>query len=44
MVKEKSKEKAYTVGGLVFVGAFMIGLGLGIFTGLRLSVHWLDLV
>ena len=33
MVKEKSKEKAYTVGGLVFVGAFMIGLGLGIFYG-----------
>ena len=31
MAKEKSKSKADTAGGLVFVGPLMIGLGLGIY-------------
>ena len=31
MEKEKSKSKADTAGGLVFVGPLMIGLGLGIY-------------
>ena len=33
MEKKKSESKADTAGGLVFVGALMIGLGLGIFYG-----------
>ena len=33
MEKRKSESKADTAGGLVFVGALMIGLGLGIFYG-----------
>lgn len=33
MEKKKSKSKADTAGGLVFVGALMIGIGLGIFYG-----------
>jgi len=31
MEKKKSESKAYTAGGLVFVGPLMIGLGLGIY-------------
>jgi len=31
MEKEKSKSKADTAGGLVFVGPLMIGIGLGIY-------------
>ena len=31
MEKEKRETKVSSVGGLVFVGAFMIGLALGIF-------------
>ncbi len=33
MVEKKSKSKVDDAGGLVFVGALMIGIGLGIFTG-----------
>ena len=33
MEKKKSKSKSDTTGGLVFVGALMIGFGLGIFYG-----------
>ena len=31
MAKKKEKSKADNVGGLVFVGALMIGIGLGIY-------------
>ena len=31
MVDKENKKKSDTVGGLVFVGPFMIGLGLGIY-------------
>ena len=31
MAKKESKLKADTAGGLFFVGAFMIGIGLGIY-------------
>jgi len=31
MEKKKSESRAYTAGGLVFVGPLMIGLGLGIY-------------
>lgn len=31
MAKKENKAKADTAGGLVFVGAFMIGIGLGIY-------------
>ncbi len=34
MNKKKDKSKADTVGGLVFVGPLMIGIGLGIFYGI----------
>jgi hypothetical protein len=34
MKKDKSMEKAYTAGGLVFVGAIMTGIGLGIYYGI----------
>ena len=33
MEKKKSKSKSDTAGGFVFVGALMIGIGLGIFYG-----------
>jgi hypothetical protein len=33
MKKKKSKLKSDTAGGLVFVGALMIGIGLGMFYG-----------
>ena len=31
MTKKENESKAYTAGGLVFVGPLMIGLGLGIY-------------
>ena len=31
MEKQKSKSKVETAGGLVFVGALMVGIGLGIY-------------
>ena len=31
MQKQKDMKKAYTAGSLVFVGALMIGIGLGIY-------------
>jgi hypothetical protein len=34
MKNKKSKSKADTAGGLVFVGPLMIGIGLGIFYGI----------
>ena len=34
MKKKESKSKADTVGGLVFVGPLMIGIGLGIYYGI----------
>ena len=34
MEKKKSESKAYTAGGLIFVGPLMIGLGLGIYYGI----------
>ncbi len=34
MNEKKDKSKADTVGGLVFVGPLMIGIGLGIFYGI----------
>jgi divalent metal cation (Fe/Co/Zn/Cd) transporter len=33
MANKKSKSKSDTAGGLVFVGALMVGIGLGIFYG-----------
>ena len=33
MDKSKEKSRSDTVGGLVFVGPFLIGLGLGIYFG-----------
>ena len=34
MSKEKDKSKSDTVGGLVFIGPLMIGIGLGIYYGI----------
>ena len=34
MEKKKSESKAYTAGGLVFVGPLLIGIGLGIYYGI----------
>ena len=34
MEKKKNKSKIETAGGLVFVGALMIGIGLGIYYGI----------
>jgi hypothetical protein len=34
MKNKKNKSKSDTAGGLVFVGALMIGIGLGIFYGI----------
>jgi hypothetical protein len=34
MEKKKSESKAYTAGGLVFVGPLMIGIGLGMYYGI----------
>jgi hypothetical protein len=31
MTKKDNESKAYTAGGIVFVGSLMIGLGLGIY-------------
>ena len=33
MKKKKKKSKSDTAGGLVFVGALMVGIGLGIYYG-----------